>query len=150
MFPQPKYCIGQTVYYAYLMPGMDTEPCPDCCGTAKWSVVLPSGETFLIRCTTCRFNGMPSGQVRIRQHPKPDVKILTIGSIRIDTNDKDAISYMCVETGVGSGTCYPEYDFFSTIDEANRAANAKADAMYRKIIAEEVTKPDRNMLISKP
>lgn len=55
----------------------------------------------------------------------------TIGSIRHDSSshfdDGPLTEYMCVETGVGSGSVYRENDLFSTEAEAQYAANIRAE-----------------------
>jgi len=56
----------------------------------------------------------------------PSVSKLTIGSVRVDTSDERGTSYMCIETGVGSGSIYYESDLFSTHDEAMTVATLKA------------------------
>lgn len=63
----------------------------------------------------------------------PCTEKLTIGSIRIDTNDIDKpVSYMCVETGVGSGSVYYESDLHLTEEEAFRFAQARAVEINEK------------------
>jgi len=59
----------------------------------------------------------------------PSVEVLTIGSVRVDTHDiEHPVSYMCRETGVGSGQIHCEADLFHTREEAQAAAEAKAKA----------------------
>jgi enhancing lycopene biosynthesis protein 2 len=43
---------------------------------------------------------------------------LTIGSVRIDTNHESPIEYMCVETGVGSGSVWDERQLYASREEA--------------------------------
>jgi hypothetical protein len=43
----------------------------------------------------------------------------TIGSVQIDSADQERpVRYMCVETGVGTGTVYDEKNLFKTHPEA--------------------------------
>lgn len=134
----PKYEINQEVYgaHAYWLP--DNVTCPDCLGTTNWSVTTPAGETFQVRCHTCNEGWYSSGKVRVYSY-RPQVERLTIGSIRIDTNDEKPISYMCVETGVGSGTIHHEETLFPTYDEALAKAITLSD-QYAKQKQEEEEK----------
>lgn len=63
----------------------------------------------------------------------PCVRSLTIGSIRIDTNDSDPVSYMCAETGVGSGNIYSEQTLFATQDAAEADAEIKAKLLDQSV-----------------
>lgn len=52
--------------------------------------------------------------------------MLTIGSIRIDTGDNRGVEYMCVETGVGSGSVWKESDLYESVEVAQRVADSLA------------------------
>lgn len=116
---QPKYKIGDTVYAASVSYDTQSVQCPDCLGTREWDVSLPSGEKFKHDCQTCREGFSSTGKVDVwGDHAR--VRKLTIGSIRVDTADKDRpVAYMCTETGVGSGYVYDERVIFLTKEEAN-------------------------------
>ncbi len=74
-----------------------------------------------------------------RQRAVASARTLTIGSVRIDTAARDysePVEYMCVETGIGSGSVYRESHLFETESAAlvaaeaeNRIEQAKLDAM---------------------
>lgn len=122
-----KYQIGQEVFAARYEPREVEQQCPDCLGRKQWSVETPTGEKFEIPCGTCgyAYGCFASGVVKV---PKvfPIVLTLTVGSIRIDTDDKESpVGYMCLETGVGSGTIWNEADLF--VDRTK--AQAKADKL---------------------
>jgi hypothetical protein len=51
---------------------------------------------------------------------------LTIGSVRVDTEDEDPITYMANETGVGCGYIHNEKDLYETRELAIAAAEAEA------------------------
>lgn len=62
------------------------------------------------------------------------VRSLTIGQIRVELNSKKALSrgydedertYMCYETGVGSGAFYYERDLFASVEEAQAVCDAR-------------------------
>lgn len=117
--PVPKYAIGDRVLAALFNHHVQlSERCPDCLGTREWSVTTPAGETFQLACGTCRCGYESIGTIT-RWGPCSDAEQLTIGSVRIDTNsDKEKVSYMCVETGVGSGSVYTEDRLHSTRESA--------------------------------
>ncbi len=137
---QPKYAIGDSVYGAHAAWLPDKVACPDCLGSAKWSVTTPAGETFEVRCHTCNEGWESSGKVRVYDW-RPTVQALTIGSVRMDTNDENPISYMCKETGVGSGTIHHEKKLFLTYDEA--WANAGELAKQYSLDTQEQQEKDR-------
>lgn len=130
MIPEPKYKIGQTVYHASYITTSKEIICPDCQGQRVWHVTTPAEETFDIKCSTCtRGYDSPSGTTDIL-YIGPQVLIRTIGSIRIDTgNSERPVEYMCVETGVGSGTLYDEKSLFATHEEALALANKMAEGI---------------------
>lgn len=145
--PTPKYRIGQSVFHASETSVRERMACPDCLGTKLWKVTTPSGGELETECMRCngqlKRNNIPSLDVTTW---KPVVTRLTIGSVRIDTNEspehgwhREPVSYMCRETGVGSGTIYYESQIFQTEDEAQKAAEAKAAART----AEDRARPQR-------
>jgi len=93
--------------------------CPDCLGTKEWRVLLPSGEEFQHDCRTCSRGYYSEG--RVAEYGDRGIVVeRTIGSIRVDTADENRpVSYMCCETGVGSGTVYDEKNLFLTKQEAD-------------------------------
>jgi len=55
------------------------------------------------------------------------VRKLTIGSVLIDTHeDRGPVSYMCRETGIGSGSIYYESKLFASKADADAHASAEA------------------------
>lgn len=133
----PKFNIGDTVYAAYANWDARQVKCPDCLGTAEWTVTAPSGESWQVRCNTCNKGWHSSGYIGSYDY-LPEMRELTIGSVRIDTNDENPISYMCVETGVGSGTIHYEKTLFGSKELAMEYAIAMAkDSRARKIENDE-------------
>ena len=151
MIPQPKYNIGQTVYHAHANWSAKRMPCPDCLGSAQWSVTTPAGETFQVACNTCNEGWHSSGLINDYNY-YPSVTAITIGSVRIDTNDENPISYMCVETGVGSGSIHDERYLFATRDEAMVCAlKESTESMERrKAEQEKKLKQSKRKNIYKP
>lgn len=127
--PQPKFAIGDTVYWGSITETTGYHPCPDCLGTRRWSVSTPAGSIFECACERCsaRWTGGDFPSLAYRQRV-PYVQQLTIGSVRIDTAERDGktVSYMCNETGVGSGSIY--YENLLHVTEADALAVATMEA----------------------
>ena len=130
---QPKFNIGDIVYTASFLWSETEEQCPDCLGKLEWQVKTPSGDEFNIPCGTCMRGYFSCGKVR-NWADNSFVNIRTIGSVRIDTANEKPISYMCGETGVGTGTVYYEENIFDNHD----AALAKAKELTAIAIASRV------------
>lgn len=130
--PVPKYQIGQRVFLGYVEDAVEELPCPDCNGTKTWFAVAPNGLILEARCPRCDGYSQELPTLAIRDW-KPAVRQLTIGSIRIDTArvggdtsgwNSEPVEYMCLETGVGSGSIYRE----SRLHTNEQLALAQAEA----------------------
>ena len=128
---QPKYKVGDVVYGATSYKKSIEVQCPDCLGKGVWCVKTPSGQESTIPCYTCErgFDGCPGKIIQYQESPR--IEKLTIGSVRIDTNEEHPISYMCKETGVGSGTIHNEDKLFLDRVEALNFATEKAKKIVR-------------------
>lgn len=123
-----KYAIGDAVFHASTHVTKGAHECPDCKGSTKWKAVSPAGLEYQFPCPRCAasYNGDRDLLLTYPMHT-PSVRQLTIGSVRIDTaSDDRPVQYMCVETGVGSGSIYSEADLFTTREEAERVADVRA------------------------
>jgi hypothetical protein len=123
--PVPKFEIGDPVYAARSDSKMGYENCPDCLGQVTWEVETPSGSKMKVVCRTCRNSGISNyGKVPSVVVPNPRVDKYTIGSVRIDSAAKfgERVSYMCNETGVGTGSVYYEATLFTDKGEADKKA----------------------------
>ncbi|GAB3054320.1 hypothetical protein [Stenotrophomonas tumulicola] len=129
--PTPRYAIGDTVFYTYQDTKAGAYPCPDCKGSKVWSCTSPAGHTMEMDCPRCTYNyGRNQGLSLARTIRTYGVRVLTIGSVQINTARTDGpVHYMCLETGVGSGSVYRECDLYSTKDEAETKAAAQAEAL---------------------
>lgn len=131
-FPMPKYRKGQKVYYPWHDTAGAQHPCPDCNGTKKWTCTSPAGHTMEMDCPRCDRNGGYRDDLSLSYTKHTfGVHELTIGSIRINTefsHDEHPISYMCVETGVGSGRIYYEPNLHESREDAEAIAAAKCAA----------------------
>lgn len=124
---ETKYSIGDVVFFATTQTERRQHPCPDCLGTKKWKATSPAGGEYEFDCPRCRSGYHADHDLSLDYTIfAPVTSRLTIGSVRTDSADKN--SYMCRETGVGSGSVYDEARLFSTETEAHAAAQALADA----------------------
>lgn len=125
--PVPKYAIGQTVWCVNMHTTRDRWPCPDCNDTKVWSAQTVVGETFSVTCPRCSGGSLPRNVPSLdRLLATATARNLTVGSVRIDTAARDGwepVEYMCVETGVGSGSVYRE----SLLFNSESAALAEAE-----------------------
>lgn len=141
----PKYKIGDTVYFRSIEQKRVRQPCPDCLDTRQWKVTTPAGEEFQVDCARCASSYWNGSGIHITSW-HPTVRRLTIGSVRTDTaaRDGETVSYMCLETGVGSGSVYYEPLLFSSEEDALRAAEAlcaekNSDPVAAKVIDRQKT-----------
>lgn len=134
---QPKYSIGQSVIGVHVSWLETKVQCPDCLGQKEWTVSLPSGEVFQHDCQTCRQGWFSTGIVS-DWGDKARFQNLTIGSVRIDTAADKPVSYMCIETGIGSGTVHYEETLFATKEEAERYAEMELERVRGLRHAEEL------------
>jgi hypothetical protein len=121
--PIPKYSEGTQVWQATTTSCGHDVLCPDCVGKGVWYCTLPNGEQQNIPCPSC---GEGKGKISMWEY-KPVVRMLTIGSVRLDTSAEKPITYMCEETGIGSGTVYYEDSLWLTDGAAQLVANRLAD-----------------------
>lgn len=121
-----KYSVGDTVWYATTLTTQKALPCPDCNDLREWTVRSPAGKQYTFACPRCSagyFNNRDLG-LTYAEH-EPSVMKLTIGQVRY--NDwQDGASYMCAETGVGSGQIYREANLFDTEEAAMMTAKQLA------------------------
>ena len=125
-----KYSVGDTVWHANTTPETRQHPCPACLGTRKWAATSPVGNEYTLPCPRCTVNYSAHDELSLKYTAFTAAPCkLTIGSIRHDSkpfSGGSATQYMCVETGVGSGTIYDEDLLFPTEQEATVAATARA------------------------
>lgn len=113
-----KYGVGDVVYRkvkAY--NDFRHVSCDLCSATGQVAISGASGRKA--ECPDCRGLGK-----RGVDFPVPmRAEALTIGQVRVVTEGKTdraakEVSYMCKETGIGSGTLHKEEDLFLTAEEA--------------------------------
>lgn len=128
MIIETKYNIGDCVYHVMYTQKQIKKPCPSC--NSKGRINLKKQK---FNCPDCYGRGTKESYSK-RQWMF-DVP-LTIGSIRYDSARSDeTTTYMCNETGVGSGSIYHEEDLFLTKEEAEVecAKRSKLDKEENKL-----------------
>ena len=128
-FPQPKYSKGDKVFAADVEWREERITCVECEGTGQWAVKTPKGTEFEIKCQSCRER---TDCHVICMKATPVALKRTIGSIRIDTNSEHPISYMCDETGIGSGSIYIEGKLYTDENECLAFSKDRADKMQNE------------------
>lgn len=122
-----KFQIGDTVYKVTTTEVCKSHPCPDCLGEGKWKATSPAGTDYTFTCPRCSTSYQSHDAMCLKYYERaPRVDRLTIGSIRVDTHDDKPVSYMCHQTGVGSGTIHYESDLFADEQEAQTVATLRA------------------------
>ena len=112
-----KFEMGQKVYY---VGGVHVEyeqvhvPCEIYDSTGEIEI---KGHTF--KCPHCGGKCHNDPEHKKTFFSKPSTISITIGQIRVKiTEKKKEVQYMCKETGINSGTVYPENRLFATYEEA--------------------------------
>jgi hypothetical protein len=116
----PRYNIGDTVWYAEAVWKQHDEICPDCGGKLFLTVILAGGEQVSIDCETCKPRGVtqrPEGIIHRREWKV----VLKSGVVRGMEILPDKIEYKLDMRG--SGGCYsctPKYEeeISATAEEA--------------------------------
>lgn len=126
-----KYSVGDTVYHGATKTIRKRHSCPDCLGTQKWKAASPAGGEYEFSCPRCSAQYNADRDLMLDYSAfVPFVNKLTIGSIQVNTapfSYDTGNRYMCLETGVGSGSVYDEDKLFETEEDATRAAQTLAD-----------------------
>lgn len=128
---ESKYSIGDTVYVGRTVSNRKQRPCPDCLGTRKWKATSPAGTDYDFSCPRCTSSYQSNHEMSLNYSLfEPFVRSLTIGSVQFNSAEgahDNGFRYMCVETGVGSGSVYNERDLHPSEAEAIAAAQLIAD-----------------------
>ena len=143
--PTPKFTIGDVVFVPTDVQSSTVEPCPACGGEKFWTATSPRGETRKFDCPDCYDTFGSTGRLT-RVAFTGYTERRTVGSVRIDTADSqgDHVSYMCEETGIGSGRVSRERECFADEPSALACALERArkrqeehDARVARELAEE-------------
>lgn len=133
-----KYSIGDKLWVGVTCWIDKSVKCPEC-EYGYIAITLKSGESSHAKCPQCYGRGrFPTWDFH------PVVEEVTIGSVHYASHKipEQQVSYMCVETGVGSGSIWYEPLLHLTQAEAEASAailteKARADAK-REIAEREV------------
>lgn len=139
--PEPRFAIGEKVFIYGITQKRGRHRCPDCLGTGEWPLTTPGGSEVTVSCGRCSWSSSDIPSLDFSEWT-PYVEELTIGSIKIDTapmHRDEHISYMCEETGIGSGSVYYESRIAPTREEAECRGQLEADSRN----AEESKSPVR-------
>lgn len=124
---ETKYNLGQTVYRGDCVRDAYYEACPDCDGTGLWKI---EGRDCTTECQTCNRHNYSWCNTRgkIEKYKYfPSTDKLTIGQIRVQVDCNTEVTYMCEETGVGSGSLWKEGDLTENYDLAVRCSEILAE-----------------------
>lgn len=113
MILESRYNIGDKVWrITYNEKNIPIE-CPACRGLAK--VLYPDGQER--NCVECYGRGLRNFKTECKWFVES--KSLTIGMIRIIQDGRSKrVEYMCLETGINSGSVYKEEYLFLAKQEA--------------------------------
>lgn len=113
-----KYSIGDKVWIGRTQWQDKSIVCPECVnGYIK--IQLKSGQESHAKCPVC----YGRGRYAVWDF-YPSVEEFTIGSVGYDSASppEEQFSYMCIETGVGTGSIWYEHNIFTTKEEAEQYA----------------------------
>ncbi|MBR7654859.1 hypothetical protein KCX83_21450 [Brucella oryzae] len=134
---ESKYSIGDTVYLGGTVSNRKQRPCPDCLGTRKWKATSPAGTDYDFSCPRCSTSYLSNRDMSLEYSLfEPAITKLTIGSVQFNSAEgayDHGFRYMCVETGVGSGSVYNESDLHLSEDEATAAAQLIANEQNQTV-----------------
>lgn len=125
---ETKFGIGDVVWNANTTTETFSHPCPDCLGSRKWETRSPAGGVFETPCIRCSANYQSNHRLNLKYSQwTPYVRRLTVGLVRANAGGDRGHEYMCLETGIGSGSLYYEDRLFATEAQALACAKATAD-----------------------
>lgn len=133
---ETKFSCGDTVYRGYVADGRKKIPCKECGGRGRLKL---EGKDYTVSCPPCNGSGGS-----YEWEGRPVAEAMTIGQVRVEftqsAGDPDSMfdnykpqsaykeSYMCIETGVGSGNVWDVERLFLTMEEAKAHAAAEHEA----------------------
>lgn len=151
MHIETKFSNGDRVFWATTRTAYKKLPCAECNETGRLAI---QGKTMTVDCYECYGKGYFDTWSEI----EPDAREMTIGRVEVRIADSPGVAgsdfdnykpksereeqYMCVETGVGSGSIYHVGDLFATEAEAlDRAVWKVVEA--KKYRAEEAEREEK-------
>jgi hypothetical protein len=140
--PEPRFRVGQTVWYADTKRVTRTLPCPDCLGAKTWRVETPAGGDYEVPCQRCCGGYTYTHHAEIAplkyDEAEADPKSFTVKKVGIDTwGDRPSVTY--------DGR--PEAALYAAEAEAREASaiqaalhNAKIDKTPERLAVKNVGK----------
>lgn len=143
---ETKFGVGDVVWHATISTVTRQHPCPDCLGSREWKAESPAGGVFSFSCPRCSTSFRENHAMSLSYSQwAASARRLTIGQVRAYSGPDGKNEYMCLETGVGSGTIYDERRLFANEADALKAAetmaaveNANQDGWVAKQYAETI------------
>jgi hypothetical protein len=135
MILESKYNLGDVVFAGTAEHTTERAVCPECLGSRHWPVTSPSGNNMVVDCPACTFGYEVRGFVETSVIV-PVVQKLTVGMVKYE-NDYDTpgsmtFKYMCLETGIGSGSVWSEGRLCSSREAAMELALAFAAKIQKE------------------
>jgi hypothetical protein len=134
---ESKYSIGDIVYRSGTVANRKQRPCPDCLGTRKWKATSPAGADYEFPCPRCGSSYRSSHELSLDYSQfEPSITKLTIGNVQFNSAEgahDSGFRYMCVETGIGSGSVYNENDLHLSEADAIAAAQLIANEQNQTV-----------------
>lgn len=128
---EPKYTTGDVVYFPFTKEDSFRLACPDCNDTRTWQAISPAGIGYTIPCPRCTmYNQLPKELSLKGVRYVGDVRKLTIGAVRYNSHPTfegdEHFEYMCLETGIGSGSIYKQSLLHDNPESARLVADIRA------------------------
>lgn len=159
MHIETKFSNGDKVFYATTHSAYKALPCTECNETGRLQI---QGKAMTVACQECSGRGHRPSYSEIVAHAEP----LTIGRVGVEITDSPGLEgesmfsnygpqqerrehYMCLETGVGSGSVYNAEDLFATEAEALERAAWKVVEAKRYREEEQAREEERRQQLAR-
>ncbi len=125
-----RYGVGDVVYGLSISPHKYWQLCHVCHGTSR---VYVAGHPELH--TYCPFKGCSGGKVWLEDMGSYyEIRELTIGQVRVVVGYGAQVTYMCEETGVGSGQVWHEEKLYPSYTEAEASAREQGAVLREELL----------------
>lgn len=109
--PIPAFKIGQEVWAPGTAFAGEKVDCRDCLGSGRWKATTPAGDEYELECLGCDGCGYLTKRKYVANPSKFTVGKITT-STHADSWHESRTTYMCFETGIGTGRIYDEAKLF--------------------------------------
>jgi hypothetical protein len=150
VFLEPKFAVGQTVFWPGRESVKESAQCPDCLGSAKWKVTTPAGTEFEVPCGRCNSWGRDIPKHEITR-VIPKVHSMTITAIQAETGSEYGGSQYNKNEALlrytANGHSWMKEDmFFASHEEAESAAKAMAEEEETRLLSKDDSEKERRRL----